>query len=132
MEKKIKSFTELKVGDLVLIESPMSQMTGTIQEDLCVVSSIIDTHKYPISNAGSSRKFRMVNRVAVYADQCGDTGNEMIKEYEIESSLHGSYTFLEDDAPVWNIRLIDKTHPRWDRKLSVQGKMTSTLLNMFK
>lgn len=132
MEKKIKSFTELKVGDLVLIESPMSQMTGTIQEDLCVVSSIIDTYKYPISNAGSSRKFRMANRVAVYADQQGDTGNEMIKEYEIESSLHGSYTFLEDDVPVWNIRLIDKTHPRYDRKISMQGKVTSTLLNMFK
>jgi hypothetical protein len=130
MEKQIKSFSELKTGDLVLIESPMSQLSGTIEDDLCVVSSIIDTHKYPIIDSASNRKFRMHNRLPVYADQCGDTGNEMIKEYCIESSKHGSYNFLEDDTPIWNIRLIDKTHPKWDSKLSRQGKMTSVFLNI--
>jgi hypothetical protein len=53
MEKQIKSFSELKTGDLVLIESPMSQLSGTIEDDLCVVSSIIDTHKYPIIDSAS-------------------------------------------------------------------------------
>jgi len=53
MEKQIKSFSELKTGDLVLIESPMSQLSGTIEDDLCVVSSIIDTHKYTIIDSAS-------------------------------------------------------------------------------
>ena len=140
MEKPIKSFTELKLGDLVLIESPMSKMTlGETEDDLCVVTSIIPTHKYPISYVDSPyacapvtpRKYYIKDRKIVYADECGDTGNEMIKEWGISSSVGGEYTFREDDEPIWNIRLIDKTHPRWDSKLSRNGKLSGKMLNMF-
>lgn len=130
MERKIKSFTELKVGDIVLIESPMSKMVlGDTEDDVCVVSSIIPTYKYPISDVGSTRKYFMKDRKPVYADECGETGNEMINEYGI-SSPTGEYTFREDDEPIWNIRLIDKDHAKYDSKLSRNGKMMSGMLNM--
>jgi hypothetical protein len=131
METKIKSFTELKVGDIVLIESPMSKMVlGHTEDDVCVVSSIIDTYKYPISDVGSTRKYFMRDRKPVYADECGEVGNEMIKEWGISSSQFGEYTFREDDEPIWNIRLIDKDHPKYDSKLSKHGKIMSGMLNM--
>ncbi len=130
MERKIKSFNELKLGDLVLIESPMSKMTlGETEDDLCVVTSIIPTHKYPISDVGSTRKYFIKDRKPVYADECGETGNEMIKEWGISSSV-GEYTFREDDEPIWNIRLIDETHPKWDSQLSKNGKASGKMLNM--
>ncbi len=130
MEKPIKSFTELKLGDLVLIESPMSKMTlGEPEDDLCVVTSIIPTHKYPISDVGSTRKYYIKDRKPVYADELGEVGNEMIKEWGISSSV-GEYTFREDDEPIWNIRLIDETHPKWDSKLSRNGKASGKMLNM--
>jgi len=132
METPIKSFTELKLGDLVLIESPMSKMIlGDHEDDLCVVTSIIPTHKYPISDVGSTRKYYIKDRKPVYADENGEVGNEMIKEWGISSSVGGEYTFREDDEPIWNIRLIDKTHPRWDSKLSRNGKLSGKMLNMF-
>ncbi len=131
MERKIKSFNELKVGDLVLIESPMSKMSGKNQDDLCVVSSIIPTYKYPISDVGSTRKYYLKDRKPVYADECGESGNEMINSYGISSSVAGEYTFNENDEPIWNIRLIDKTHPKWNGKLSRHGKMQAGILNMF-
>jgi hypothetical protein len=132
MEKPIKSFTELTLGDLVLIESPMSKVIlGDHEDDLAVVTSIIPTHKYPISDVGSTRKYYIKDRKRVYADECGETGNEMIKEWGISSSVGGEYTFREDDEPIWNIRLIDKEHPRWDSKLSIQGKVSGKMLNMF-
>lgn len=131
MEKQIKSFNELKIGDLVLIESPVSKMSGKLEDDLCVVSSIIDTYKYPISDVGSTRKYFTKDRKPVYADECGEIGNEMIKEWGISSSVGGEYTFREDDEPIWNIRLIDKTHPMWDSKLSRNGKASGKMLNMF-
>lgn len=127
MEKVIQSFSELKVGDLVLIDGPI------IKDDLCVVSSIIPTYKYPITEQ-SGRKFynKQINGVltSFYADQCGDTGNEMINECMISSSTAGDYTFRLDDEPIWNIRLIDKTHSRWDSKLSKSGKMMNSMLSM--
>ncbi len=125
MEKLIKSFNELKVGDLVLIVSPMTK-----EDEVCVVSSIIQTHKYPISNVGCNRKYYYKDRKAVYADECGEIGNEMINEYGISSGA-GEYTFREDDEPIWNIRLIDKSHPKWDRGLEMSGKLQSSVLNIF-
>ena len=124
MEKQIKSFSELKVGDLVLIKSPF------ISDDLCVVNSIMPTYKYPITEQ-SGRKCYMKDRKAHYADEVGDTGNEMIKEWGISSSKAGEYTFREDDKPIWNIRLIDKTHPCYDSKLANHGKTMNGMVNMF-
>ena len=125
METKIKSFTELKAGDLVLIESPMSRISG--KDDLAVVSTIISVHKYCITDS-TGRKLFFRDRKAVYADECGDIGNDMIREFGLSSSEHGEYTFREDDDPIWNIRVIDKTHPRYDAKLAKNGKMSG---NMF-
>ena len=131
MEKLIKSFSELKVGDLVLIESPSHKMLkGETVDDLCVVSSIIPTYKYPITEQ-SGRKCYMKDRKAHYADEVGDTGNEMMREWGITSSTLGEYTFREDDTPIWNIRVIDKTHPRWDSKLANHGNTMDKMLNMF-
>ena len=73
----------------------------------------------------------MKDRKVFYADECGEVGNEMINEYGISSSVAGEYTFREDDEPIWNIRLIDKSHPKWDSKLAISGKMQSGILNMF-
>lgn len=123
MEKQIKSFTELKAGDLVLIDNPM------LKDDLAIVSTIIDTYKYPITDS-SGRKSYMKDRKPVYADQNGDTGNEMIKEWGISSTTAGEYTFREDDEPIWNIRLISKDHPRYDKKLAKSGKMMGDMFNM--
>ena len=130
METKIKSFSELKAGDLVLIESPMSRITGIIKDDLAVVSTIISVHKYDIADSTGRKLFYNKDRKAVYADQCGDTGSEMIREFGITSSEHGEYTFREDDDPIWNIRVIDKTHPRYDAKLAKHGKMSGNMFAM--
>jgi len=126
METPIKSFTELKLGDLVLIESPINK-----EDDLCVVSVIIPTYKYPISDSGSNRKYYLKDRKPIYADECGEIGNEMIKEWNISSSQFGEYTFREDAEPIWNIRLISKEHPKWDSSLSRNGKVSGKMLNMF-
>ena len=123
-ETQIKSFTELKAGDLVLIDNPMTK------DDLAIVSTIIDTYKYPITEQ-SGRKLYFKDRKAYYADKCGDTGNEMIKEWGISSTTAGEYTFREDDTPVWNIRLISKDHQRYDKKLASQGKMMGSMFDMF-
>ena len=127
METKIKSFSELKVGDLVLIESPISRISG--KDDLAVVSTIISVHKYCITDS-TGRKLFFGDQKAVYADECGDTGNEMIREFGISSSEHGEYTFREDDDPIWNIRVIDKTHPRYDDKLAKNVKMSGNMFAM--
>lgn len=123
METQIKSFTELKAGDLVLIDNSI------LKDDLAIVSTIIDTYKYPITDS-SGRKSYMKDRKPVYADQNGDTGNEMIKEWGISSTTAGEYTFREDDEPIWNIRLISKDHPRYDKKLAKSGKMMGDMFDM--
>ena len=114
MEKTIKSFSELtKTGQLLLVDNPL------IKSDLVVFSTKHKTHKYPITDS-NGRKCRSLGRVGgsiqfEYADQVGDTGKEMIWEYNFESSQSGSYTFKEDDSPLtWNFRLIDKSHPKYD------------------
>jgi hypothetical protein len=129
MEKQIQSFTELKVGDLVLIESPALNMRkGDIVDDLCVVISITPTYKYPITDS-NGRKFYMKDRKAYYADEVAD-GIKMINQWCISSSTMGEYTFREDDKPIWNIRLIDETHPKWDSKFSKHGQTMYDMVNM--
>ena len=127
METKIKSFTELKAGDLVLIEGP-AFISG--KDDLAVVSTIISVHKYCITDSTGRKLFISRDQKAVYADECGDTGNEMIREFGISSSEHGEYTFREDDDPIWNIRIIVRTHPRYDAKLAKNGKLSGNMFAM--
>ena len=116
MEKKLTSFKGVKVGQLFLIDNPF------MGEDLVVCASIENSHKYPISKQDDGRKFRMIDDETTgrtkpqYADEVGD---EMIKEYSLLSSKTGDYMFKEDDSPlVWNIRRIDKKHPKYDESFS--------------
>lgn len=127
-ETPIESLSELKIGDEVLIDNPMRK------DDLCVVMMIYDTHKYPIRSDG--RKYRSLGRGEdgklqfVYADESGDMGDEMIKEYAFQSSEEGDYNFTEDDdISEWNIRLIGLDHPRYDPELAKYGKLFSNTLN---
>jgi hypothetical protein len=130
VEKLIKSFKELNIGDVVLVENPhYKTFTADGVNDVCVVSSIISVHKYPISE-NSGRKLYMKNRIPHYADEVGDTGNEMIKEFGITSSLMGEYTFNEDDEVVWNIRIIDENHPSYNHNLKNEGRMSGMFFNL--
>lgn len=130
MEKTIKSFSELtKPGQLLLVDNPL------IKDDLVVFSTKHKTHKYPITDS-NGRKCRSLGRVGgsihfEYADQVGDTGKEMIWEYNFESSQAGSYTFKEDDSPLnWNFRLIDETHPKYDKKMASFGGQFHSMMGM--
>lgn len=130
MEQILKSFSELtKPGQLLLVDNPL------IKDDLVVFSTKHKTHKYPIGQNG--RKCRSLGRVNgggvqfEYADQVGDTGNEMIWEYNFESSTAGSYTFKEGDSPLnWNFRLIDENHPKYDSKLASFGGQFHSMMGM--
>lgn len=130
MEKAIKSFSELtKPGQLLLVDNPL------IKDDLVVFSTKHKTHKYPITDS-TGRKCRSLGRVGgsihfEYADQVGDTGKEMIWEYNFESSQAGSYTLKEDDSPLtWNFRLIDETHPKYDKKMASFGGQFHSMMGM--
>ena len=118
------NFKDIQVGDLVIFDNPL------LGEDVTVCSSIIDSYKYPITSAG--RKMYMKDRKPVYADEMGETGNEMIKEYHFMSNQVGDYTFREDDDPTtWNMKKIDKSHPKWDDNLSKSGTQFNSMLSMF-
>lgn len=130
MEKAIKSFTELKEGDLVLIENPL------ISDDVAVVSSVYKSHKYPITDSNGVKQ-RSLGHVDgklkfVSAQEEGCVGNEMILHYDLLSNFGGaSYSFKEmDDPSEWNIRLIDESHPKYDKKLAKEGKMFSKMMDM--
>jgi hypothetical protein len=130
MEKTLKSFSELtKPGQLLLVDNPL------IKDDLVVFSTKHKTHKYSITDF-NGRKCRSLGRVGgsiqfEYADQVGDTGKEMIWEYNFESSQSVSYTFKEDDSPLtWNFRLIDETHPKYDKKIASFGGQFHSMMGM--
>lgn len=132
MEKQIKSFSEIeKAGQVVLIKNPIIG-----DNDVAVCSGIHETYKYPIGDS-NGRKSRSLGRVKnklkfVYADEVGDTGNEMIKEYFFTSNVAGDYTFKEDDDPTkWNVRLIDSKHKLYDKNFSKFGSKFDRMINMF-
>jgi hypothetical protein len=128
MEKKINKFKELKVGDVLLIDNPI------IKDDVCVLSSIHETYKYPISDKNGRKWYNkdIDNKIVpICADVIGETGEEMINEYCILSSKAGSYDFREDDVPIWNISVIDKNHPKYDESISNAGKKFGSMFDMF-
>lgn len=133
METKIKSFKELgRPGQVLLIDNPL------VKDDVCVLSSVMKTYKYAISDQ-SGRKYRMIDDPLTgrtkpdYADQNGETGSEKIDEYCILSSKAGSYTFEEDaDPTAWNIRIITKDHPKYDKNVAKSGKQFGSMMNMMK
>ena len=130
MEKNIKSFTELKEGDLVLIKNPL------VGDDVAVVASVHESHKYPITSNGV--KQRSLGHVKgkltfISAKDEGCVGDEMILHYDLLGSFGGgSYSFKEiDDPSEWDIRLIDESHPKFDKKLANDGKSFSIMMGMF-
>jgi hypothetical protein len=130
MEKNIKSFTELKEGDLVLIKNHL------VGDDVAVVVSVYKSHKYPItSNGVRQRSLGLVNGNLAFisAKDEGCVGDEMILHYDLLGSFaNGSYSFNEMDNPSeWSVRLIDESHPKFDRKLSNDGKSFSEMMGMF-
>ncbi len=127
MEKRINKFKELKVGDVLLIDNPITK------EDVCVLSSIHETYKYPIGDKNGRKWYSkdVDNKIIqIYADVNGENGDEMINEYCILSSKAGSYNFREDDDPIWNIRVIDKNHPKYDESLSKSGKEFGSMFDI--
>lgn len=131
MEKAIKSFTELKEGDLVLVKNPL------INDDVAVVSCVHKSYKYPItdSNGVKQRSLGHVNGKLkfVSAQDEGCVGDEMILHYDLLSNFGGgSYSFKEiDDPSEWDIRLIDESHPKFDKKLAKQGESFSKMMGVF-
>lgn len=132
METKIKTLNELKPGDLVLIDF-------VTKDDLCTVSSVTETEKYAITQNGRKMRYELLppnhpagRKREVWADEQGDTGNETIKCWAIDSSFGGHYSLDElDDISNMNIRKIDDTHPRYDSALADRGSMFDKILNMF-
>ncbi|HWY36546.1 MAG TPA: hypothetical protein VNX68_18025 [Nitrosopumilaceae archaeon] len=128
MEKKITTvdLPNLKVGQLFLVNAIFG-------EEVFVLSSIIETYKYPIGGStGRKCRNKRIDDVltSIYADEQGETGNEMIMEYGFLGT--GSLTLdALDDFEVWNIRLIDEAHPKYNKVLSENGKQFSKILHMF-
>lgn len=55
----------------------------------------------------------------------------IVDEYSILSSKAGSYTFKEDDDPkLWNVRIISKDHPKYDKSIAKSGKKFGSMMNM--
>lgn len=129
MENKLTSFNGVQVGQQFLIDNPL------LGDDLMVCLSVIDEYKYPITSNG--RKLRMVEDKTTgrtkpqYADESGDSGDEMIKGYCFASSKMGDYKFNECEGPCWNIRQIDETHPRYDKSITSFANKFDGMLNMF-
>lgn len=40
------------------------------------------------------------------------------------------YRLKEDDNPIWNIRIIDKNHPKYDESLSKSGKEFGSMFDI--
>lgn len=124
METQIKSFKEIKKpGQLFLIDNPI------MKDDVVAFFGKLETYKYPIGDDKGNRcrslgmvdgKLKFVN-----AKDENAVGDEMINEYTfVSENVGGNYTFLEDDDPTaWNIRIIDKKHPKYNKLLCDEGKM---------
>lgn len=128
MEIKIEKLSQLKVGDITLIDNPL------LGEDTAVVFSIHDTYKYPITDSEGNKK-RSLGRVDgsikyVTADEEGCKGDEMIKTYCLMSTTAGDYNFDEDtEFEKFNMRKISKDHPKYDDSISNDASQLSQMLN---
>ena len=124
MEIRINSILELiEVNKLFIINNQE-------KDEVFVLESIIYVNKYPI-NEMDDRACRIIKGVKIYADEVGDTGEEIIREWVFKSKKR-IYRISEDcDLDKYNIRSIDKNHPRWDRTL-VNNKIFNYICALFK
>lgn len=113
----------MKSGDLVLVALPL---TG---EDIVgTVTSIIPTHKYPISDVGGGNKrrnYRDENGTlcTITAEEEGCKGDEMIMCTDIWLEVGSLHVKEIDDIESFNIRKISEDHPKYDKKAAKGGKM---------
>lgn len=92
--KKIKSLTELKEGDMVLVKNPLREITIGDQK-------ITFEEKYDVAfllSFGNKEKFNFIS--------------------EMGASLH----LRADEAEEWEIQLIDEKHPRYNVALATHGR----------
>jgi hypothetical protein len=129
-EEKINSVLDLNEGDCILINSFKGDTFGC-------VSSIIKSLRYSITDS-NGRKHRSLGRDAnnkinyVYADEEDNIGDEEIREVGIVSE-GGCINFDEDDdLTEWNIRRIDKTHPKYNKNIWKSANNMSKAMNMLK
>ena len=69
--------------------------------------------------------------VKVYAKDEGCVGDEMIDQYDFMGL--GSLTLDETDdiTTIFNIRLIDKNHPKYNSDMAKNGKQLGDMISMF-
>lgn len=127
MEKPLKSFKELdsaEEGTLLLIDNPL------VGEEVAVVAFKMKELKYPFSDE-KGRKSRSDGKNFIYADEENATGDEEIWVYELLGENGGNYSFKEDDDPTnWNIRMIDESHPKYNKNAVSAGKETADAMKI--
>ena len=124
MEDKINSVLELNEGDCVLITSPLGDLFGH-------VSVIHQTYRYCISDKDGKLRYDD-NRKTIRPQDEGCIGDEKIREIDIIAEV-GTFNFTEDkELTTWNVRRIDKTHPKYNKDIAEGGDMMSNMMNMFK
>jgi hypothetical protein len=66
----------------------------------------------------------------INAEDEGCIGDEEQWTYDFVGETGGSYTFNEDDDPTdWNVKLIDKKHPKYNKEIESYGKQMSAMIN---
>jgi len=128
-EEIVNSVLELNDGDFIVAKTLNRDMFGC-------VSSVGPSLRYSFSDS-TGRKKRSLGRDAnnqlkfVYADDEGCIGDEEIKCVGITMEC-GDLTLNEDDDLTdWNIRKVDKTHPKYNKDVAEHANMFSKVMNMF-
>jgi hypothetical protein len=122
---------EIKPGQLALIDSPFNRGT----DDVIVCTCVMSVDKYCITMNG--KRCRSLGRVDgvgikfVTAEEEGCVGDEKVTEYNFTGSMGGSYTMKEEDITDWNVRFIDKNHPKYDAELSEKGIEFGEMMGVF-
>jgi hypothetical protein len=119
--KTIDELENLKPGQLILFKSFTEDVLG-------VFASKQQENKYPIIENGKkyrsdgyNSKTKKIKLISAASE--GASGDEKIYEYTFLDE-HGVSLTLDEhvDLKLWNIRLIDNTHPRYNNQLVKTGK----------
>lgn len=127
MEQLVKSFDELKSGDVVLVPFPL---TG--KDIVGSVSAILKSYKYPISDVGGGNKRRNYrdkngNLCSITAKEEGCKGDEMMMTTDIWLDGGSMHVTELDDIESFNIRKISEDHPMYNKNLAEEGNFFGSL-----
>jgi hypothetical protein len=135
MTQNRMNLTKIKPGQEVLIDNPF--MKDAVMVCICKCKE----DKYPITNSDGVKQ-RSLGRVEgsikfVSAEDEGCNPDDKIDVYDFIGSLGDSLVIKENEAEEiiksFNIRLIDKKHPKYDPTLGEYGKgMNDMFKTMFK